>query len=88
MEPYLIVFAIAFVSSLALMPVARVVASRVGAIDVPGEHSVHTRPVARTGGLAIVAAFLLATGYAVSGGDPTVARRDLSFGSTGARTAQ
>ena len=69
MVAYLPVFAIAFVGALALMPVARLVASRVGAIDVPGELSIHTRPGARTGGLAILLAVLAATGFALWRGD-------------------
>jgi len=51
------------------MPVARLVARRIGAVDEPGELSIHTRPVARTGGLAILLAFMIAMGYALWRGD-------------------
>jgi len=43
-----------------LMPVAGRVAARLGAMDVPGELSIHTRPIPRTGGLAILGGFVAA----------------------------
>lgn len=58
------VFLIAFATALLLVPAASAIASRLGALDVPGELAIHTRPVPRTGGLAMFAAFLAATTYA------------------------
>ena len=51
---------IAFVVSFALTPVVKILAQKVGAMDVPGEaRRVHDHPIPRMGGLAIFLAFLL-----------------------------
>jgi FlaA1/EpsC-like NDP-sugar epimerase/UDP-N-acetylmuramyl pentapeptide phosphotransferase/UDP-N-acetylglucosamine-1-phosphate transferase len=63
MSAHLIAFVIAFVATLLTLPVVSAAASRLGAIDVPGELSIHTRPTPRTGGLAIIVGFLIATAY-------------------------
>ena len=45
---------IAFVVSFALTPVVKILAQKVGAMDVPGEaRRVHDHPIPRMGGLAI-----------------------------------
>lgn len=59
-----IVLLIAFATTFLLVPVASAVASWLGAMDVPGELSIHTRPVPRTGGVAILVGFLVAAAYA------------------------
>ncbi|HUU46471.1 MAG TPA: MraY family glycosyltransferase [Acidobacteriota bacterium] len=46
--------------SLILTPIVRVLAPRIGAVDLPGPISAHTRPAARAGGLAIWIAGILA----------------------------
>src|SRR5437667_464100 len=39
--------------SLAITPVIRLVAFRLGALDIPGGRKIHTQPTPRLGGLAI-----------------------------------
>jgi UDP-GlcNAc:undecaprenyl-phosphate GlcNAc-1-phosphate transferase len=48
--------------SLILTPIVRVLAPRIGAVDLPGPISAHTRPAARNGGLAIWVAGIIALG--------------------------
>jgi len=59
------VLLITFVTSLILVPIAKNIANHVGAVDIPNERKVHTKPMPRMGGLAIFAAFLL--GYIIYG---------------------
>jgi len=59
MLKYLILLLLAFVCSLLLTPVARAVARRLGALDLPGERKVHGKPVPRMGGLSIFVTFNL-----------------------------
>ena len=57
--PYSLALALAAaVVSLALTPLARALAVRVGAVDQPGPRRVHAAPTPRFGGLAIAAAVL------------------------------
>jgi UDP-GlcNAc:undecaprenyl-phosphate/decaprenyl-phosphate GlcNAc-1-phosphate transferase len=56
---YVAAFAVALVLTLAVTPMARGLALRLGVVDVPTERKVHTDPVPYLGGLAIVAAFVL-----------------------------
>ncbi len=57
---YLISFAMAFIISFIATPTARNTAFRIGAVDVPRDNRrMHKKPVARLGGLAIAAGFLL-----------------------------
>ncbi len=60
MTIYLLVFAGALVLSIALTPVARLLAPRLGVMDLPSARKVHHRPVPRLGGLAIYLAVLAA----------------------------
>jgi UDP-GlcNAc:undecaprenyl-phosphate GlcNAc-1-phosphate transferase len=46
----------------ALVPLAKLVAQRVGAIDQPGERKIHTTPIARLGGVAPALVFWTAAG--------------------------
>ena len=64
MVAYALVFAAGFIMALVLVPLVGAVAVRVNAVDVPGERTRHPHPVPRIGGLAILLAFLTATGYA------------------------
>ncbi|MBU1748400.1 MAG: hypothetical protein KKA73_11985, partial [Chloroflexi bacterium] len=58
-------FTVALVLALLLTPLARRLAPLLGAVDVPVEElSIHAEPVPRTGGLAMLAAFLAAMGTA------------------------
>lgn len=52
--------------SYALAPLARLVAERIGAVDLPGPRKIHQHPIPRLGGLAVVAAaFAVAAVFAV-----------------------
>lgn len=63
MQSAAITFLLALLAALALTPVARHLAHRLGALDhVLTSRKVHGRPTARLGGLAIVGAFYLALG--------------------------
>lgn len=55
-----VTFIIAFVLSLVLTPAAGWMGNRFGAVDVPLARNVHTKPIPRSGGLAIALSFLLA----------------------------
>lgn len=50
---------VTFFVSLILVPLAKKIANHVGAIDIPDERKVHSKPMPRMGGLAIYAAFLV-----------------------------
>ncbi len=52
-------FSIAFGVSLASTPFVKVIAQKIGAIDVPDQRRVHTHPIPRMGGLAIFYGFLI-----------------------------
>lgn len=58
------IFLVAFSCSLILTPLTRTLGYRLGVIDIPGELSIHTPPIPRTGGLAMFVSFLMAIGYA------------------------
>jgi len=53
MEFYFLIFSIAFLLSLFLTLLAKNIAPKIGAIDVPDKRKVHKKPIARLGGLAI-----------------------------------
>lgn len=60
MYEYIVAILLAFVLSLFLTPVAKKLAIKMGAIDVPTDkRRVHTKPIPRMGGLAIYAAFTI-----------------------------
>ena len=56
---------VTFITSLLLVPIAKKIAHHVGAIDMPNERKVHTKPMPRLGGLAIFISFLF--GYILYG---------------------
>ena len=58
------VLLVAAVVTLALAPAARGLLRAAGVLDQPGVRSSHRRPVARGGGLAVIAGALAAAGYA------------------------
>jgi len=59
MLKYLVPFTIAALVSLVLTPLARRLAFRIGAVDLPGDRKVHKQPVPRIGGLAVFGAVLI-----------------------------
>lgn len=58
---YLVVLAVAGVTTVALTPAVRRLAVRVGAVVRPDERRVHTRPTPTLGGIAMFAGFVMAT---------------------------
>lgn len=62
MDYYILAFIIAMALSYMLTPYAKKMAYKIGAIDVPKDNRrVHKEPIPRLGGLAIYAAFVIAT---------------------------
>lgn len=57
----LLIIGVTFFTSLILVPIVRVLAKKIGAVDIPNNRKVHTKVTPRMGGLAIFLAFL--TGY-------------------------
>lgn len=62
----ILVFVVAFVSSLLLVPVARSLGIRLGFIDKPRPGELQKKPIARTGGYAIFASFIIAVGVSLA----------------------
>ncbi len=60
---YLESFFVAFLVTLIMTPIVRSIALRFGVIDNPGEASVHTRPTARMGGIAIFIGFVASVAF-------------------------
>ena len=60
----LIVFT-TFMFVVLFMPVVKMIAKHIGAMDVPNERKVHKKPIPRLGGLGIYLGFLL--GYIIFG---------------------
>lgn len=58
---YLAAFAAALIVSLAITPLVRRFALANGILDQPAERKIHAEPIARMGGLAIVASFMSVT---------------------------
>jgi UDP-GlcNAc:undecaprenyl-phosphate GlcNAc-1-phosphate transferase len=59
MTTILITFIVAFVLSLIFTPLAKRLGNNFGAIDTPNERKIHTKPIPRTGGLAIFLSVIL-----------------------------
>jgi UDP-GlcNAc:undecaprenyl-phosphate/decaprenyl-phosphate GlcNAc-1-phosphate transferase len=71
MKFYLISFGIAVIAALALTPVARVLATKVGAVDVPEDRKVHEKVTPTMGGVAIYVALMLGiAAYLIFGHHP------------------
>ncbi len=72
MKPLLLVLPLlaAAAASLALTPLAKRLALKVGAVDHPGERKVHKKPIPRLGGVAVLAAFALVCAGMLSGALP------------------
>ena len=68
---HLVAFAVALIIAFFATPIARRIAFRTGAVNVPKDNRrVHKKPMALMGGLAIIAGFLLAILYSFSTKDP------------------
>ena len=50
---------VTFLTSVILIPICQKIAHHIGAIDMPNERKVHTKPMPRLGGVAIFGAFLV-----------------------------
>jgi UDP-GlcNAc:undecaprenyl-phosphate GlcNAc-1-phosphate transferase len=61
---YLLIFAVAVVTTFLGTAFMRRIAPRIGAIVLPDERRVHERPTATLGGAAMVLGFLVAFGFA------------------------
>lgn len=72
MGTYFIVFGVAIVSALALTPAARVMALRLGAVDVPEDRKVHEKITPTLGGVAIYLSMMIAIGIYLLAGDRQV----------------
>ena len=59
MLPYFGVLVGSLILSLTLTPLVRKINSRLGMVDVPGGRRINKRPVARGGGVAVIASFVL-----------------------------
>ncbi len=59
MLKYLLLFLLAFLSSLLFTPLVRSVARKLGALDIPGRRKVHNKPIPRLGGFSIFVTFNL-----------------------------
>ena len=57
-----VAFLLALVLTALLTPLVRKLAFRYGAVAIPRERDIHKEPLARWGGLAMVAAFFYHTG--------------------------
>ena len=61
---YIIPCAIAFIVSFFASPIAKKIAVRLNAIDVPeDDRRMHKKPIPRMGGLAVIAGFLVSSIY-------------------------
>lgn len=56
---YIMAFVLAFFISFAMTPVAKKIAFKVGAIANPRKRDMHSKPIPRMGGIAIVAGFMI-----------------------------
>ncbi|MDR0200002.1 MAG: undecaprenyl/decaprenyl-phosphate alpha-N-acetylglucosaminyl 1-phosphate transferase [Streptococcaceae bacterium] len=58
---FIAIFGVTFVCTLILTPLVRILARKIGAVDVPNARRINTKPMPSAGGLAIFIAFALAT---------------------------
>jgi UDP-GlcNAc:undecaprenyl-phosphate GlcNAc-1-phosphate transferase len=63
---YLLVFIISIIFTLLLTPVARIIALRLGAVDMPSKRKIHKGRVPRFGGLSIFISFMAAVVFAIT----------------------
>src|SRR5438445_6696764 len=60
MLKYIVLFLISFCASLALTPLVRLLALRIGAVDRPGARKIQTKPIPRLGGVGVVLSVVVA----------------------------
>lgn len=58
-----IAFLLAFITSFVIVPYTMRLANKVGAIDIPDKRKVHSKPIPRLGGIAIIIGFLVSVIY-------------------------
>lgn len=58
-----IAFLLAFITAFVITPFTMRLANKVGAIDVPDKRKVHSKPIPRLGGIAIIIGFLVSVVY-------------------------
>ncbi len=64
---YIISFVLAFIVAFSFTPIAKKISFSVGAIDVPKDsRRMHNRPIARLGGLAIFAGFIVSLTFGIT----------------------
>ncbi len=56
---YIAAFACAFAISMVTTPLAKKISEKLGAIDYPKARGMHTKPMPRLGGIAIVLGFMI-----------------------------
>lgn len=82
---YLLSFIVAFMISFFTTPLARKLAFKIGAVDIPkDERRMHKKPIPRLGGIAIVTGFFVSIGFIllsslIENGSLTLDRRILGF---------
>jgi len=64
MYEYLITFVLAFIVAFSATPIVRMLAFKVGAVDIPKDNRrMHTKPIALMGGAAIIAGFIVSMAF-------------------------
>lgn len=58
-KTYFAILILSALTSAALVPFAQSLASKIGAVDLPNERKIHTAPMPRLGGVAVIAGFFL-----------------------------
>lgn len=58
---FVVIMGLTFMISLILTPIMKVIAQKIGAIDVPNERRINTKPMPTAGGIAIFIAFAIST---------------------------
>ncbi len=61
------VFGVSFLLCLGLLPLARLIAVKLGLVDMPGERKIHTDPIPYGGGVAVLLACLVTVGMGLLG---------------------
>ena len=65
---YFISFFLAFIIAFSSTPIAKKLAFNIGAVDIPKDNRrMHKKPIARLGGLAIVAGFVVSVMFSIAG---------------------
>lgn len=65
LERVILIILITFIFTAVFIPIVKKIAQFIGAMDIPNERKVHTKPIPRLGGIGIYGSFLL--GYMLFG---------------------